>query len=283
MILRTAVFLGLTWTGLLWADESLKGIACRSVHLGYPAPVGNAFYNEVQVEQSAEGTYFMVCGWSKGYFGIQELSKGKKIVLFSVWDPASGDDPASVPMEKRVRILHKHPDVRVGRFGNEGTGGQAFYNLDWKEKETYRFLVTAKADGPGRTAYSGHLFDPDKKKWLHLVTFSTLTGKGEMLRGYYSFVEDFRRNRVSATQTRRANFGPGWVRAESGSWQALSRARFTGDANPVVNIDAGKSGDRYFLATGGNLENRTTRLNEIIRGDVGKERPPSDLPVEVKE
>ena len=53
------------------ADERLKGIACRSVHLGYPAPEGTAFYNEADVEKTSEGTYFMVCGWSKGYFGIQ--------------------------------------------------------------------------------------------------------------------------------------------------------------------------------------------------------------------
>ena len=69
------------------ADESLKDIACRSVHLGYPTPEGVAFYNEMTVEQSADGTYFMACGWGKGYFGIQELASGKKLVLFSVWDP----------------------------------------------------------------------------------------------------------------------------------------------------------------------------------------------------
>ena len=75
------------------ADEKLKGIACRSVHLGYPAPEATAFYNEVTIEATAPGTYFMVCGWSKGYFGVQELGNGKKVVLFSVWDPAAGNDP----------------------------------------------------------------------------------------------------------------------------------------------------------------------------------------------
>jgi len=88
------------------ADEKLKGIACRSVHLGYPAPEGVAFYNEVAVEKSADGTYFMVCGWSKGYFGMQELAIGKKQLLFSVWDPAAGQDPKKVPEEKRVKLLH---------------------------------------------------------------------------------------------------------------------------------------------------------------------------------
>src|SRR5262249_46367966 len=66
--LLTALLAGAALAALSAADEKLKGIACRSVHLGYPAPEGTAFYNEVTVEASAPGTYFMVCGWSKGYF-----------------------------------------------------------------------------------------------------------------------------------------------------------------------------------------------------------------------
>jgi Domain of unknown function (DUF5077) len=45
--------------------------AARSVHLGYRAPEGSFFYNEMVVEQSVNGSYFMACGWNTGYFGIQ--------------------------------------------------------------------------------------------------------------------------------------------------------------------------------------------------------------------
>src|SRR6476646_550571 len=121
-LLFFACALTTTLTALAPADEKLKGIACRSVHLGYPAPEGTAFSNEVTVESSAPGTYFMGCGWSTRYFGIQELGNGKKVVLFSVWDPAAGEAPRKVPEEKRVNLLHKGEGVRVGRFGNEGTG-----------------------------------------------------------------------------------------------------------------------------------------------------------------
>ena len=264
----------------IWADEKLKGIACRSVHLGYPAAEGTAFYNELTVEKSAPGTYFMACGWDKGYFGIQELANGKKVVLFSVWDPAAGDDPANVPAEKRVKTLHKDEGVRVGRFGNEGTGGQAFFDYAWKAKQAYRFLVTAKADGPNRTAYAGHFYLAEKKRWKHLVTFSTPTLRGERLRGYYSFVEDFRRNKVSATQTRRAAFGNGWVRTAKGEWVGLDKVRFTADANPVLNIDAGADGSRFFLATGGATANTTTKLRDTITRKAGDPKPPADLPKE---
>src|SRR5262245_31600749 len=78
------------------ADEKLAGRACRSVHLGFQAPAGTAFYNEVVVDQSAPGTYFCVCGFNHGYFGIQQIDDKKKVVIFSVWDPGKQDDPKSV-------------------------------------------------------------------------------------------------------------------------------------------------------------------------------------------
>jgi hypothetical protein len=277
--LCAAVLLGPALSSATVADEKLKGIACRSVHLDYPAPEGVAFYTEMTVEKSSDGTYFMAAGWSKGYFGIQELADGKKVVLFSVWDPTAGDDPKKVDAAKRVKLLHKDEKVRVKRFGGEGTGGQSFFDYDWKIGATYRFFVTAKPDGEKRTAYSGYFYLPEKKRWKHLVTFSTITG-GVLLKGYYSFVEDFRRNKVSATKQRRAAFGNGWVKPARGEWVALDKARFTADGNPVLNIDAGASGGRFFLATGGDIENKTTKLLQTISRDGRKTRalPPEDLP-----
>lgn len=250
------------------ADERLAGIACRSVHLQFPAPAGDAFANEVIVDQSSEGTYFCVCGFTQGYFGLQELADGKKVLIVSVWDPGNQNDPNAVAKDQRVKLVAKDEHVRIGRFGDEGTGGQSFLDFDWKVGEAYRFLVTARVDGP-RTAFAAYFAPPDAKAWRHLVTFSTLTG-GKPLGGYYAFVEDFRRNRVSATRERRARFGNGWVRGTDGRWTALTRARFTADRNPAVNIDAGVRGDRFFLATGGSVKNEGTPLGrEIDRSPAG--------------
>lgn len=261
----------------LHADEKLKGIACRSVHLGYPGPTSVAFYNEVTVEQTAPGTYFMVCGWSKGYFGIQEQGNGKKVVLFSVWDPGNQDDPKSVKEEQRVKLLHQGEGVRVGRFGGEGTGGQSFLDYDWKVGQTYRFLVTAKAVDK-RSEYSGYFYLPEKKEWLHMVTFSTPTG-GTLLNGCYSFVEDFKRDKVSTTKTRRAKFGNAWLQPADGPWQPILKAKFTGDGNPVTNIDAGIDEGVFFLSTGGEIENKTVKLWQFMELDAKVARkPPEDLP-----
>ena len=259
------------------ADEKLKGIACRSVHLAYPAPVAVSFYNEVIIEKSAPGTYFMVCGWGKGYFGIQELGNGKKLVLFSVWDPGNQDDPKTVKEELQVKTLHKGEGVRVGRFGGEGTGGQSFFDYDWKIGETYRFLVTAKAVEK-RSEYSGYFYIPEKKEWHHLVTFSTPTG-GDLLKGDYSFVEDFKRDKVSTTHTRRARFGNGWIETAEGQWQPITRAKFTADANPVTNINAGPDKDCFFLSTGGDIKNDAIPLGSFMELEARTDRKlPDDLP-----
>jgi hypothetical protein len=254
------------------SDEKTTAVACRSVHLFYSAPEGVAFYNEVTVGQSAAGTYFMACGFDLGYFGIQELGNGKKLVLFSVWDPGNQSDPNQVEKDKRVKLLYQGETVRIGRFGNEGTGGQSFYDYDWKVGATYCFFVTARPAGD-RTQFAGYFYLPEKKAWKHLVTFSTIS-QGRGLRGYYSFIEDFRRNRISATEPRRARFGNGWIRSKDGQWVALTRARFTADSNPALNIDAGVAGDRFFLATGGKTQNKGTPLGKMI------DRPPVgiDLP-----
>ncbi len=270
------VSLSMVWllSAVSLADEQLQDIACRSVHLAYAGTEVVAFANQVQVESSAPGTYFMVCGWDAGYFGMQELANGKKLILFSVWDNAQGDNPDAVQEPERVKLLHRDPAVRVKRFGGEGTGGQSFFDFDWRIGETYRFMVTCQPN-ENRTEYSGYFFLPVEGTWKKLVTFSTITG-GKNMRSLYSFVEDFKRDRESTKQTRRAQFGGGWLKAVEGQWQAIQSARFTADANPVLNIDAGSiDGSRFFLATGGAIINLETRLREtiLLKQTAGSEVP----------
>ena len=273
--LRTFILLFFTLIpALLLADEKLKGIACRSVHLGYPAPEGNAFYIEMKILSSAPGTYFMACGWNKGYFGVQELANGKKIILFSVWDSGQ-NDPKAVEEDKRTKLVHKDEKTRIGRFGGEGTGGQSFYDYDWKIGETLRFLVTSKVE-VNRTVYSGHFFHSEQKKWIHMVSFSTITG-GTNLKGYYSFVEDFKRDKVSTTFARKAEFFNPWIKNINNDWLPISKANFTADANPVLNIDAGTTAGHFFLITGGDTNN-TLKLRSVIENPSPIKTPPADIP-----
>jgi hypothetical protein len=53
-----------------------------------------------------------------------------------VWDPGKQADPNQVEADKRVKLLYQGEGVRIGRFGNEGTGGQSFFDCDWKIGKT---------------------------------------------------------------------------------------------------------------------------------------------------
>lgn len=258
---------------ILWLMLAAAGLAqtepraARSVHLRWPAPAADIFYNELTVEQSVPGSYFMACGFQQGYFGIQELGNGRKVVLFSVWDPANSSDSAAraenVPADARAEVLHQDPDVRVSRFGGEGTGAKSMWDYSWKPGETCHFCVRATVEGD-KTSFAAFFRGAAENRWKHLATFRTVS-KGASLRGLYSFVEDFRRDGKSPHEARRARFGPGWVRTKEGDWVALNRATFTADNNPLENIDAGIAQETYFLATGGDTRNATKLGTTLVR------------------
>lgn len=275
---RCSLVLGLALIAGVMAAEPPAYRAARSVHLGYPAPEAEAFYLELAVDQSTPGSYFMACGWNTGYFGIQELADGRKVAIFSVWDPTRGDDPGAVKVEDRVELLHEGAGVRIRRFGGEGTGGQCLTDFAWEPGQTNRFLLTATVQS-NQTAYAGHLWLPDQRAWKHLVTFRTRTG-GRPLSGLYSFIEDFRRDGRSVQEVRRARFFNGWVRSTAGNWTPLNRARFTAsgaDWESKENIDAGFVQGQFFLATGGPTR-MSRELQSVIDGTAPAAAVPADLP-----
>ena len=255
-----------------YAQTPAEPRAARSVHLRYLGPQSTAFYNEVTVEESVPESYFVACGFRQGYFGIQELRPGQdRVVLFSVWDPGTQNDPHAVPAEQRVEVLYHAADVRVGRFGGEGTGGQSFFKYPWKSGQTYRFLVEASVE-KDKTAFAAYFFQNETGAWKHLATFRTLSG-GAPLMDYYSFIEDFRRDGKSLHQRRRARFGKGWVKGIDGNWVQLSEARFTADATPVDNIDAAVQDGGFGLATGGDTE-KHVELQTVLKRPLSSGRPP---------
>lgn len=264
------------------AAESIGGQgparAARSVHLKWEAAECEAFYLEAAVEKSTRGSYFMACGWSGGYFGIQEVANGNKVVIFSVWDPTKGDDPKAVKPEERVELLYEGEGVRIKRFGGEGTGGQCMADFPWAVGETVRFFVRAELHDNNKTAYSGWVFDPHAKAWRHLVTFRT-RNDGKRLRGLYSFVEDFRRDTKSVNEERRARFFNAWTKPAGGDWQAATLARFTAsraDWEARDTINAGLATQGYFLATGGEIR-REAELNVPLK-PLAAGKVPADLP-----
>jgi hypothetical protein len=256
--------------------------AARSVHLWYPPGPFDVFYNELTVKHSTRGSYFMACGFTGGYFGIQELGDGNKIALFSVWDAHTGDDKNAVPADKRVECVFQAEGVTGDRFGDEGTGGQRFYSFPWKLDQLNRFCVTSTVMGQ-KTDFAGYLYLPTKQAWQHLATLRTNTG-GRNLDSTYSFIEDFRRDGASANETRRALFGNAWMRKLDGSWTEATSTIFTASSNPEQNgeaidrLDAGKSETgQFYLQTGGPTPQTTQLRSQVNRPSTGQR--PTDLPV----
>ena len=119
-----------------------------SVHLSYPTPKDakvTAFYCEVTAVKDPLPSYYMACGWHRGYFGMQVNGPTERRIIFSVWD-SGGEaiDRKKVADENRTTLVAKGEGVFSGDFGHEGTGGHSHLVYPWKTGERQRFIVTAK-------------------------------------------------------------------------------------------------------------------------------------------
>src|SRR5262249_19090985 len=87
--------LALTGPAIAGAHFNLKPRRnAASVHLRYPVTADAkvaAFYCEVTGVEDPVATYYMACGWHRGYFGMQVNSPTERRIIFSVWD--SGKEP----------------------------------------------------------------------------------------------------------------------------------------------------------------------------------------------
>lgn len=230
-----------------------------SVHMGYTLPKGSDyewFYNEVTVPSDGEvmHSYYMVAGFGEGYFGMQYNSKKERRVLFSVWSPFDTQDPRNIPEDQRVRMLRHGEGVRIGEFGNEGSGGQSFMNYPWKAGTTYPFLMRVRPDGKGNTIYTAYFYATEEGKW-RLVAEFLRPQTNTWYTHPHSFLENF--NPEQGYLTRKVQFKKQWARTTDGRWVRPSDAIFTNDgtAQAGVRLDyiGGQTADRkaLYLKMGG--------------------------------
>ncbi len=244
-----------------------------SVHLRYQMPPSRRFYNEMTIQKSAPESYFMACGFTGGYFGLQELKNKKKVLIFSVWDLPEEREGEALLEHLQTRCEFKIPEVRIGRFGGEGTGGQSFMDVDWKIGETYRFMVECEPLADQRIAFSAYFFDPEVGHWQKLITFSTPLQTQPYFTSYYSFVEDFKRNWRSSTLTRAARFSNAHIH-EGEQWIPCTEMVFTKDINPNCNVDCLSVRKGITLKTGGDIFNKHIPLYQPFTQPLSKIEPP---------
>ncbi|MEN6427933.1 MAG: DUF3472 domain-containing protein, partial [Phycisphaerales bacterium] len=250
-----------------------------SVHLIYPVEKDvevAAFYCEMTGLEDPLWTYYMACGWHRGYFGMQVNSPTERRIIFSVWDSGNeAVDRDKVADEDRVKLVAKGEGVYSGDFGNEGTGGHSHLKYMWKTGEVQRFLVTAKPTDATHTIYSGYYFHPDKKQWF-LISSWRAPKEGGYMRGLYSFSENF--GGANGHLLRKALYGNQWIRTADGRWIELTTATFSHD--PTGKADRldrfmGLENGRFFLAHGGFGEGFTPYREKFTRPPTGK--APTDL------
>ncbi|MDE3251597.1 MAG: DUF3472 domain-containing protein [Bacteroidota bacterium] len=230
-----------------------------SVHLKYPLPdsvKAIAFYNEVTIPAGADivHSYYMACGFARGYFGIQVNSPTERRVIFSVWDSGNeAVDRNKVADSNKVQLLAKGEGVVAEGFGNEGTGGHSHWVYPWKTGITYRLLVTALPDSATQTTiYSGYFYLPETKRWKLIACFQA-PHDGNYLRNLYSFNEDF--VGVNGQLQRKAFFGNQWVQRRNGSFKELTESLFsydaTGKAGDRIDYGGGVEDGKFYLWNGG--------------------------------
>ncbi len=245
-----------------------------SVHLGYPVGRGTnvaAFYCEMTGLDDPVHTYYMACGWHRGYFGMQVNSPTERRIIFSVWD-SGGEaiDRKKVSDENRVKLIAKGDGVYTGDFGNEGTGGHSHLKYPWKTGENQRFLVTAQPTNETFTIFSGYYFHPDKKEWM-LISSWRAPKEGGWLRGLYSFSENFVGN--NGHLCRKALYGNQWIRTDTGQWIELTNARFTHDGtgkSDRLDRFGGVENGLFFLRHGGFIEGFSKSGDTFARPATGQ-------------
>lgn len=234
-----------------FAATAARPNAARTVHLRYIAPPAREFWNEVIVEESTPGSYFMVAGFRHGFSGLQELSDGTKAAIFSVWDPGVKQEVDEVPVPVRVDILEAGTGLTTERFDKQGTGMKGMMPYPWKLGVPYAFGLSAEIEGE-TSVYTARIRDAEGNETL-LASYRALTAS-EPLQQIYAYVLDFRCDGASREERRVARFQNGAVETVSGLPFALTQAKLTADKSALTNIDGGVRDGAFFLASGGNIQ-----------------------------
>ncbi|MET6999211.1 DUF3472 domain-containing protein [Chitinophaga defluvii] len=277
---------GVSLTGTATKDIQFNAKSWRrsaSVHLNYPVPDNKNvewFYGEIKVPEGEDklGTYFMSCGFHRGYFGMQVNGPSERRIIFSVWD--AGGEPESrdkVKYEDQVTLLAKGDSVHASGFGGEGTGGHSHWVYNWKAGQTYRFLMHSVPQGT-TTTYSAYFYVPEHNEWKLIASFRA-PKDGKYMGHLYSFLENFYFE--NGQLYRKGYFGNHWIKTNAGEWIELTKAKFSNDATAKakdrLDFGGGSENGWFYLWNGGFIPANAKYGDVFERPATGK-HPEIDLP-----
>ncbi|NIG52412.1 DUF3472 domain-containing protein [Chitinophaga sp. Cy-1792] len=254
-----------------------------SVHLNYPVPEGKNvewFYGEIKVPEGEDkvGTYFMSCGFHRGYFGMQVNGPDERRIIFSVWD--AGGEPETrnnVKYEDQVVMLAKGDSVYASGFGGEGTGGHSHWLYNWKAGETYKFLMHSVPEG-NNTTYTAYFYVPEHHEWKLIASFRA-PKDGKYMGHLYSFLENF--SFENGHLGRKGYFGNHWIKTNTGEWIELTKAKFSNDATAKAKdrIDyGGGSENGWFYLWNSGFKPANAQYGDIFERPANGQHPEINLP-----
>lgn len=99
-------------------------------------------------EYAFPNRYLMCLGGSGYYSGIQVVGSDlRNTALFSAWDNGDTDKNPNLPSYLRSGAIDNNTDVKINRFGNEGTGIQSMLsNAHWKRGHWVQWLMNARPE-----------------------------------------------------------------------------------------------------------------------------------------
>ena len=252
-----------------------------SVHLSYKVNGDDVtgFYNEVTAVEDPVYTFYMACGFSRGYLGMQVNHAHERRIIFSVWDAAEGGTATTrdtVSEENHTKMLSHGEGVEGSVFGHEGTGGHSHLVYPWKTGEKQRFFLTAKAQET-HTVYSGFWFHPEKKAWMIIASFDA-PKDGKLLRGLHSFSENF--GGSNGHLRRKCLYGVQWIQRDGAKWEEVLQASFSHDAtgkSDRLDRFMGVEDVQFFLSHGGFIEG-FTKYGELFTRPSAGPAPTIKLP-----
>lgn len=226
-------------------------------HLYYNDPgSGDIMALDVQVDATAQTTYYETLGWNNGadgggYTGIQSTPNGPQFI-FSIWDPLNAPG-------QNIKAVYQKPGSKVEPFGGEGTGLHYIdATLGWKVGTPVKMLVRTWPYN-GHTYFGMWSFDQGTGKWTHHTTFD-FPESGMSFNTYAnSFLENY--GGLDQQSTRLAYYFNGWKRTTAGQWYPFTRASADEDK------EFGVSNNRFFLQTGTPAPSVPSPIYVKARGD----------------
>jgi hypothetical protein len=241
-----------------WFDPDL---ASGETFLSYSAKKQHRYiYKEAIILDSTNSTYFMITGangypdYPDFYGGVQQLSNGKRVAIFSAWDlgisnceyfSCKSDDAEP---KNRISLWAKGPRTTSQRGGGEGTFMQSFiYDLDWKIGQKISWLVSLEPAGV--ESLLSVAIKLEGQPWEFFASYVIPARFKNGLPGGYGFIEDFGVN--TPFVPRSMSLGPTIVETPGG------------EKNILTNLYVGSSKDKN--------RHKVTVVGSSVIGQVGTE------------